>query len=249
VRADLQELWDGLIADVYDEVTGLKRTRSLRRETVERVLARVSVRLLQAQRSVIVTAVHYPMRADEPWKHVAAAGVGGGAAAAAESVAAYGTAGAAATIALVSAMVGEVFETYIAASARTRQYQGAARSPDPTMVVTDLAEAAGYGGSIGRRASNQLAHDAAKWLGDRLLTRTASRFARGLIPVIGVGVGAGMSAFNVNKVVKIPLRPVSEQEVWRLAHGVMTDEEYRTERERFLAVTGADGPEGDQPTP
>ena len=42
VRAELAQLWDGVVADVYDEVTGLRRHRALRSGTVERRPARVS---------------------------------------------------------------------------------------------------------------------------------------------------------------------------------------------------------------
>src|SRR5690606_16595080 len=52
VRAELQSLWDGIAADVYDEVAGLRRAKALSSKTVERVLERVADRLLQAQRVI-----------------------------------------------------------------------------------------------------------------------------------------------------------------------------------------------------
>ena len=42
VRGELEQLWDGIVADVYDEVAGLRRYRGLSSATVERVLTRVS---------------------------------------------------------------------------------------------------------------------------------------------------------------------------------------------------------------
>ena len=249
IRAELEDLWDGIIADVYDEVAGLRRTKALKREVVERALLRVSGRVLQGQRAVIVAAVHYPLPGEDPRRHAALAGVGGGASAVAEEVAAFGTAGLAATVAIVAAVVGEVFETYVASSARTWQYHQAQRSPDPAVVVTDLAEAAGYGDSVGRRATSGVAHDAASWLGQHLLRRTTSRFARGLVPVVGVGVGAGMSVTNVRRVTRLPLRAVSEEEVWRLATDLMADEAYQADRARFLELTGDPLPPPPPPPP
>lgn len=217
VREELQSLWDGIVADVYDEVAGLKRRKAFGRDQMQQVLQRVSHRFLQAERVVIVSAVHRPLVGDADWKHIALGGAGGAAAAAAEEVAAYGTMGTAATTAIVAAIVGEVLETYVAASARVHQYRRAHRSPDPGLVVTDLAEAAGYGDAAGRRATNHVARDAAKWLGEALVARTSRRFARGLLPVVGVAIGGATSAWSVRRVTGLDLRPPAEDEVLRLA--------------------------------
>ncbi len=241
VREDLRALWNGIVADVYDEVAGLRRTKAFRREAIERSLQRVAGRVLQTERAVIVTAVHFPMRTDRTWKHMAAAGAGGAASAAAEEVAAFGSAGTATTVAIVSAIVGEVFETYVAASARTNQYLGVKRSPDAAIIVTDLAEASGYGDSAGRRASPRVAREAAVWLGEELVRRTGSRFARSLVPGFGIAAGAGISAAGVHKVTRLPLREVSEEEVLRLAEEVVADPDaYASSREQFLAITASD---------
>jgi hypothetical protein len=238
VQDELRDLWNGIIADVYDEVAGLRRTKAFRRDAIERSLHRIAERLLQAERVVIVAGVHYPMRGERTGRYVAVAGVGGGSSAVVEEVAAFGSFGTATTIAIVSAVVGEIFETYVAASARTRQYLQQQRSPDPASIVIDLAEASGYGDSAGRRATAQAAHNAAAWLGDQLVRRTASRFARSLVPVVGVGAGAGISAWGVHRVTRLPLRPVSAQEVRRLADEVISDpHSYEVDRDRFLALT------------
>jgi hypothetical protein len=152
-------------------------------------------------------------------------------------VAVYGSLGTAAAVAILSAVVGEVFETYVAASARTRQYLNAHRSPDPDVVLTDLAEAAGYSASVGRRASAKMARDAAGWLGEMLAKRTASRFARGLVPVVGVALGAGMSAWNVRTVTRHALRPPAPDELLRLADDIVNDPvAYADARERYLEL-------------
>ncbi len=237
VREELASLWDGIVADIYDEVAGLRRTKALSRDSVERALLRVADRLLQAERVVIVAGVHYPIAGTRPWKHVAVASAGGGGAAAVQEVSTFATFGTATTVAIVSAVVGEIFETYVAASARTRQYLDAQRIPDPASIVIDLAEASGYGESAGRRATVRATQDAATWLGEQVVRRTATRFARGIVPVVGVGIGAGMSAFGVRRVTKLPLRPVSELEVRRLAEEVLGDpESYADARDRFLRL-------------
>lgn len=243
VRDELRDLWNGIVADVYDEVAGVRRGKAFSRDNVERVLRRVSDRLLQAERVIIVAGVHYPMRGEHSWKHMAVAGAGGGGSAVAEEVAAYASMGTATTVAIVSAVVGEVFETYVAASARTRQYRQAGRSPDPALVLVDLAEAAGYGDSAGRRATGHLAHDAAGWLGEQLVVRTASRFTRSLVPVVGVGMGAGISLLGVRKVTKLPMRPAAPDEILRLADEVMADpDSYPVERDQFLSLTDPAAP-------
>ena len=47
------------------------------------------------------------------------------------------------------------------------------------------------------------------------MTRTGRRFARGLVPVVGVAVGGTMSALSVRKVTKLPLgRPRTRSSAW-----------------------------------
>jgi hypothetical protein len=250
VRAELRELWDGIVADVYDEVGGLTRRDAFSRTQVLRALARISDRLLHAERVVIFAAVHHPMRSDTEWKHAAVAGAGGGGAALAEEVATFATAGTATTVAIVSAVAGEVLETYVSASARAMQYRRAQRPPDPAVVMVDLAEAAGYGESAGRRITGRVVHDAAEWLSERVLRRTVSRFSRGIVPLVGVAAGAGMSVANVRRVTKLPLRPVAADELGALARLLVDDPDpdaYAEARRRFVdeELPAVDSPDDD----
>ncbi len=237
IRHELEDLWDGVVADVYDEVAGLRRTKAFGQDVVMRALARVADRLLQAERVVNFTAVHHPITARRGAKHVVVGAVGGGASAAVEELASFGTAGTATTVAIVSAIAGEVFETYVAASARAQQFRDQQWPVDPNAVLIDLAEVAGYGESADRRATTMLAREAAAFLGDALVKRTASRFARGLIPVVGVAVGAGFSAHTIQRVQALPLRPPSQAAVEGLVRDLINDPDiYQQERERFLGL-------------
>ncbi len=249
VRDQLESLWDGIVADVYDEVAGLRRTRMFNRAVIERVLARVAVRLQQAERALIVTAVHWPLPAEGERRHVATAAAGGAVAAAAEEVAVYGGMGVGATVAVTSAILGEVFETYVAASGRTHQYRRAHRSPAPDVVVADLAEALGLKSAVGRRASRDLTREAVAWMERQLMSRTARRFSRSLVPVVGIGVGAGMAGNGVRKALKLPLRPPSEDEVLRIAEHLVREQAYEQDRARFAALDRAPGSDAAPPPP
>jgi hypothetical protein len=222
-REVFAQLWDGIVADIYDEVAGVRRTKLFSRTMVDRILARVAVRFRQAERALVVTAVYWPLGTTSDRGHVVAGGVGGATSAAAEEVAAYSSAGTGAAVAITSAIVGELFETYVAASGRTRQYQRAGRSPAPDLVVADLAEAMGLGEVAGRRASAGLSRRALAWLDGQLVRRAGRRFSRGLLPVAGVAIGAGAGGVGVRKVLKVPLRPASEDEVIRMARDIVDD--------------------------
>lgn len=231
-REVLRQVWDGIVADVWDEVQGTPRRQLLSKERIAAVLARVGTRLQEGERALIVTATYYPLPGQRSWTHAATAGVGAGGAAVAEGFAAVGTAGAGAAVAVTSAILGELFETYVAASARTRQYRRAGRSPDPALVATDLAEALGYTDSSGRRVDRQLTGKALAWLARSLTRRTTSRFARGLVPVAGAAASAGLASRDVVRATRLELRPPAEDELHRLAADL---EDQAAEADAWLA--------------
>jgi hypothetical protein len=236
-QAVLRELWDGIVADVYDEVAGQRRTKLWDKQLVARVLQRVAFRMQQGERALLVTGVYHPLAGDADWKQIGLASAGSGGAAAAEELAAYLSVGSGTTIAVTSAIVAELFETYVAASARTRQYRRAGRSPDAELVALDLAEALGFGGSVGRRSSREVAQQAVRWLGEHVAVRTGARFARGLLPVVGVVANAGVAGRNVRRVVQLPLRRPSEDEIVREANDLLSERGYHQVREDFQAIT------------
>ena len=113
----------------------------------------------------------------------------------------------------------------------------AVEADPPDVVLTDLAEVAGYANSVGRRATPPMARDAAAWLSELIVRRTASRFSRSLVPLAGVAIGAGWSMFNVRRVTRLPLRPPAPDELLRLADDIMNDEHaYNEARQRYLAL-------------
>jgi hypothetical protein len=226
-RQVLAELWDDIVADVYDEVAGISRRKLFSKPVVARIMRRVAARVQQGERALIVTGVYWPMPGDADWKHVATGGAGGAASAAAEELAAFGSAGTGATVAVTAAIVGELFETYVATSGRTQQYRRVGRSPAPDLIVADLAETLGLERAAGRRAGRELTREALSWLDHRVVERASRRFARGLVPVVGVASGAGMAGSGVRKLLKLPLRPASEEEVVRLAHEIVNDPAHR----------------------
>lgn len=221
VRDEFRNLWNDIIADVFDEVAGMRRRKLFDRDTVQRALARLGDRLRQGERALIVLAVHRPVRASGDWKHVAIGGAGGAGTAVAEEVAAYGSFGTGASVAVASAVIGELFEIYVTASARAEQYWRVGRSPSPDVIVADLAEAGGFGLVAGRRAGHELTREALSWLDGQIVRRTGRRFTRSLVPVVGVAAGAGLGGAAVRRVTKLPLRPPSEDEVLRLAHDIV----------------------------
>lgn len=237
-RVLFRDVWNGIVADIYDEVAGLRRTRLVNREVIERILGRVASRVQQAERALIVTSVYRPLRSDREWKHIAMGSVGGAASAAAEEVATFTSFGAGATVAVASAIVGELFETYVAGSARTAQYERVGRSPAPDVVVADLAQSSGLTAAFGRRASIDLSREAIRFLDEQLLRRTSKRFARGLLPIVGVAAGAGISGAGVRRVLKLPLRPPSEDELLRLAREVVEEDRarYAQDQDRFARL-------------
>lgn len=240
-REVFRDLWDDIVAEVFDEMAGRSRRQLFDKDVINRVLQRVASRMQQGERALVAVAVYAPLPGDREWKHIGIAGAGAGVGAATEEAAAYFSAGTGATVAVCSAIAAELFETYVAASARTRQYRREGRSPDPELIATDLAESLGYRGSIGRRTNSELTHAVVSYLSDQLLVRTSTRFARGLLPIMGVAVNAGTAGRNIRRVVRLPKRNPSEQEVMRQAEGIVAEHEaWDTARERFESMPGLD---------
>jgi hypothetical protein len=224
VRDELRKLWDGAVADVVDELTGLRRTKALRREHVQRALRRIADRVLHAQQVVILAGVHRPFEPRRGPGHASLAAASGGGGALASELAAIGSFGTAAAVSVLTAATSDVLETYLAASSRSVQYRQAGRPTDTGAILADLAEAHGETTLASRRATLGVIRQAAASLADRLVPRVASRFTRGIVPVVGVGFGAGASALGMRRLERLPLRPMSETEVMAAAEDILTEQ-------------------------
>ena len=216
-REAFAAIWDDLIGDVYDELKTARRRDAFSKATLNRVLERVGGRIARGQRLLIVTGVHVPVPAGD-WSHVSSAVGGSALAAGAAEVAAYGSFGAAAAVAVGAAIMGELLETYLASSARTRAYERAGRSPDAQMIADDLAASLGHD-VTSRRAARESAQATLRWLGRHAIERTGSRFMRGIVPVAGVALAGGLTWRDMRRVLSVEMRPPGTDELARLADG------------------------------
>jgi len=226
-------VWDSVVADVWDEVRGTKRRDLRDKDRITAIVARILDRLQHGERALLVAGVYYPMPGDAGWKHAGAAGAGSAGAAAAGSLALVGSAGTAAAVAITTAVVGELFETYVASSARTRQYLRARREPDPSLIAMDLAEALGYTDNAGRRSSRALTTKALGYLAKTAGPRATSRILRGLVPVAGAVAAGGMAWRDVQRVAALELRPPSPEEVARMAGEIDDEQAQQSPDSRF----------------
>jgi hypothetical protein len=218
VRGLFEEIWDGIVADVYVELIheqqkGRKRGQ-FSRPTIRRIMQRVSDRLHRSQAALIVAGVYYPAPGS-PTAHSVAAGATGGVLAGVEEVVAYSSAGPAAATAVTAAMLAELLDTYLAASARTRQYQRWGRSPSAELIATELARARGVDHHA-RRASTASMRAMLRQLGENLVARTGRRFFRGLIPAVGIAINAVSSGNDVRRIARLEPAAIDTEEAERL---------------------------------
>ncbi|MDZ7732760.1 MAG: hypothetical protein U5R31_06245 [Acidimicrobiia bacterium] len=179
VRATFRYVWDGIIADVHDELRGASRTGHLNRRVVDRILRRVAGRVQQGQVALIVAGVHHPFPGRR--SGTATAGLSSAGLAGTEELIAFTSTGTAAAGAVGAAVAGELLEVYLASSARTQQYRRHGRSPSPKLVVTELAEI--YGAGFRRRAAGgatiEVVQRALRSLAGDVVARTSRRCFRG----------------------------------------------------------------------
>jgi hypothetical protein len=151
-----------------------------------------------------------------PTKHVAvAAGVSGTTTAAEQSML-IASATTAAALAVTTALVAELVEVYLAASARTGQYRAAHREPGPDLIAADLADALG-GTPLSARSNGRLAtQQALATLATRLLARSSRRLVQGATIGVGVAWSSGASVRTLRKVVGLEMRPPTTDELDRM---------------------------------
>lgn len=210
VQSALRDLWNGVIGDLYDEIRRVRERdgeKALTRENAERIAGRVIDRIEEGQRAMVLAGTMEPLPWESSRRHIATAGLGVGGATMAAEIATYASFAVGAAVGAAAVIVSEAFETYVAASARTHQYQQVGRHPDPDVIAMDLAVALGDSTSISIPAEGEVTRSAVSWLGKVLVRKTARRMLRALIPFVGVAWNATSASRDVARVVKLPLRP------------------------------------------
>ncbi len=232
-----QDIWDQTIADVYDELGNGAKRDHFDREVIGRVLKRIAGRLEQGQTALIVAGTVYPSPGG-PARQTITAGASGAALAGIEEVVAYTSSGAAAATAVLAAVVAELLDTYLAASARTRQYRTWGRDPSPELIAQELAAARGV--DPDNNKSHVAIQPVLAALGRDLVRRTSGRFVRVLVPVVGIGIGAYSSAADLRRITRLEASDVTPEEADRLRRNAdksfdeslttLLDDYYGTER-------------------
>ncbi len=219
-----RQVWDLAAAPMFDELRQIPVGSWASPRTAERLLARVRGLLRAAQPALFELAVARPLAADDRslLPEAVAVGSGAGAAGAQEiSMLTLGASGMGAVgfvLGLLTQLVAEMVETWVAASLRVHQYRAAGRSPDASMIAADLGDVGGFPGG---RAYGSGA--LAVFLADLLASRTGRRFLRGAIPVAGAILGGAVSGRQLRRVRRQPLRAGGPEELDRRRTGLDTD--------------------------
>lgn len=218
-----RRLWDVLAAEAYDELQRKPGNGPwrLRRSDVDRVLERLQAVLVEAQALAVVAGVRHPVAGGGRFGGEATASGTAALVTAAEQLALYGSWGAAAAGAVAAAVFTELFDSYVAASVRTRQYAWAHRSPSPATVAADLDDALAGRRTVDRVAGVEAATAIAHALANRLARRVGRRFTAGIALGGGVAWSAAVSWQSVSRVRRRPLRAPDE---WEAREGNVEDE-------------------------
>jgi hypothetical protein len=210
-----KHIWDGIVVEVgqYFDTHSYREAR--KPKNLKALLARMRGLLNQAQELAIVCGTYWPLPTSPTTQAVVATG-GTAAVTGAEQLVGIGSVGMAATGVVASALIIEIYETYVAASARTKQYRAAQRDPDHVRIAVDLADAWSH-----RRteeiAMRQFVDAALERLEMRLAIRSWRRVLEAVSLVVGVVWAAGSTSLAMRKVLKLPMRPADEEELKRMA--------------------------------
>jgi hypothetical protein len=190
-------------------------------KNLKALLRRLEHLLNDAQELMIVCGTYWPMPGGSA-RHIAVATGGSAGVTGIDQAIAFGSAGVAATTVVTTSLVLEIFETYMAASARTQQYRAAQREPDHLRIAVDLADA-----WAGRRREQifvrQFVDLALERLEKRLAMRAWGRIMESISLIVGVVWAGGSSARAMSRVLKLPMLPADEEELERLAARIKAD--------------------------
>jgi hypothetical protein len=220
-REAFRHVWDGIVVEVADHFHRHSYREARKPKNLRALLHRLEGLLNQAQELVIVCGTYWPLPGTPTTQAVVATG-GTAAVTGAEQVVAFGSAGTAATSVIATSLLLEIYETYVAASARTRQYRDAQRDPDHVQIAIDLANA-----WSNKRTERIMARQFIDTALRRLERRLAIRAWRGVMEAISLVVGvlwaAGSTTRAMSQVLRLPMAPADEDELARMTARLRAD--------------------------
>jgi hypothetical protein len=217
----MRHIWDGVVVEVGKHFAQHGYREARKPKNLKALLRRLERLLNDAQELMIVCGTYWPMPGGAARLATIATGGSAGVTGVEQAIA-FGSAGVAATSVVTSSLIIELFETYMAASARTQQYRAAQRDPDHYRIAVDLADA-----WAGRRReqiyTRQLVDVALERLEVRLAARAWGRLMEAISAIVGIVWAGGSTARAMTRVLRLPMRPADEEELARLAQRLHAD--------------------------
>jgi hypothetical protein len=213
-REAFRHVWDGVVVEVADHFNRYSYGEARKPRNLKKLLHRLEGLLNRAQELMIVCGTYWPMPGAATTQAVLATG-GSVTITGVEQAVAYGSAGMAATSVVASSLLLELYETYAAASARTRQYRDAQRDPDHVLIAVDLANA-WRSRRTEQIATRQFVDTALGQLEKRLAVRSWHKIVEAVSLVVGMVWAAGSTTRAMSKVLRQRMAPADEAELARL---------------------------------
>ena len=206
------EIYSELAPALIEELALIPRSQWFRPRTVERLMTRVAPAVEAAQPRVYAIAVERPSHPGRLRSGELVAGATSAAAAVAEDVVIVTLQAPGYVAALLAQLGAELVEVWAVAQARADAYRRAGRTPTTEMVAADVGEWAGFG--LARR---QAAGELRRFLARRFAERVQRRVVRAFVPIAGALWNGATSAAAVRRLRRLPLRPVDDDELSRMA--------------------------------
>jgi hypothetical protein len=217
----MRQIWDGIVVETSRHFSQYGYREARKPKNLKALLRRLERLLNDAQELMIVCGTYWPMPGSATRLATIATGGSAGVTGVEQAIT-YGSAGVAATSVVTSSLIIELFETYMAASARTQQYRAAQRDPDHYRIAVDLADA-----WAGRRReqifTRQFVDIALERLEVRLMARAWTRLMEAISAVVGIVWAGGSTVRAMSRVLRLPMRPADEEELARMAARIKPD--------------------------
>ena len=220
-REAFRHVWNGVVVEVADHFNRYSYRDARKPKNLKKLLHRLEGLLNQAQELMIVCGTYWPTPGTPATQAVIATS-GSVAITGVEQAVAYGSAGMAATSVVASSLLLELYETYAAASARTRQYRDAHRDPDHVLIAVDLANA-WRNRRTEQIATRQFVDTALGQLEKRLAIRSWHKIVEAASLVVGMVWAAGSTTRAMSKALRQPMVPADEAELARLRERLHAD--------------------------